>query len=78
MPTRAVAVVLGPPCANAMWRALGPASPLVFAGVVKSLYDLTLLAVFRAVRPPEEQRLAVGLPKPTEANRLLPPQKGVV
>ena len=29
--------------------------PLVLCGGLKAIYDLTLLAMFRTVRPPEEQ-----------------------
>ena len=32
--------------------------PLVIAGVVKTAYDLSLLVMFRAVRPPEEVKVA--------------------
>jgi hypothetical protein len=32
--------------------------PLVLCGVIKIAYDLVLLAMFRAVRPPEELRVA--------------------
>ena len=72
MIARAVACVLGPPCAAALWRARGPAAPLVFAGLAKSAYDLALLVVFRKVKPPEERRAAaaVSLP-PTEKATLL-------
>ena len=30
--------------------------PLVFCGALKIVYDLTLLRMFRAVKPPEEKR----------------------
>ena len=74
MLARAIACVLGPPAAAALWRAQGPAAPLVFAGVAKTAYDLALLVVFRNVKPPEEvprPRPNVDLPKPTERNTLL-------
>ena len=32
--------------------------PLIVAGVLKITYDLTLLAMFHDVRPPEERALA--------------------
>lgn len=34
--------------------------PLVIAGAVKIVYDLSFLAMFRAVRPPEEAEASVG------------------
>lgn len=75
MLARAVAVVCGPPAAAALWRARGAAAPLVFAGVAKSCYDLSLLAVFRRVRPPEEAPAdlptAAAPPRPVEKSRLL-------
>jgi len=32
--------------------------PLLIAGVTKIVYDVSLLAMFRAVRPPEEAKAA--------------------
>jgi MFS family permease len=46
---------VGPSAATALWS-LGAASiPFVACGVIKIGYDLTLFALFRRVKPPEEQ-----------------------
>jgi MFS family permease len=60
---RSVAGTAGPVAATALWQGLSAAAPFVACGVIKIAYDLSLYAVFRNVRPPEEQaRLAREAP----------------
>lgn len=51
---RSGAAAAGPAVATALWAALSAAAPLVACGVLKIAYDLSLFALFRNVRPPEE------------------------
>jgi predicted MFS family arabinose efflux permease len=55
---RSLASALSPLLAGAMLAASSFGWPLLIAGVTKIVYDLSLLATFRAVRPPEEARAA--------------------
>jgi hypothetical protein len=48
---RSLASALSPSLGGAMLAAGAMAAPLVVCGVLKSLYDLALLAMFRRVRP---------------------------
>jgi MFS family permease len=48
---RSLASALSPSLAGAMFAAGAMAAPLVVCGVLKSAYDLALLAMFRKVRP---------------------------
>src|SRR5688572_211707 len=48
---RGLASALSPSLAGAMFAAGAMATPLVLCGVLKSVYDLALLAMFRKVRP---------------------------
>lgn len=52
---RSLAAALSPSLAGAIMGASAFAWPLVIGGGLKIAYDLALLAMFRAVRPPEEQ-----------------------
>jgi len=52
---RSLASALSPVLAGSMLAATTFGWPLLVAGVVKIAYDLMLLAMFRKVRPPEEQ-----------------------
>jgi MFS family permease len=52
---RSLASALGPLLAGALLATSEFGWPLVVAGVLKATYDLLLLAMFRSVRPPEEQ-----------------------
>ena len=53
---RSLASALGPSLAGWMLGAATFAWPLLLAGALKIVYDLALLARFRHIRPPEEQR----------------------
>jgi MFS family permease len=53
---RSLASALSPLLAGAMLAASTFGWPLLVAGVTKIVYDLSLLAMFRAVRPPEEAK----------------------
>jgi MFS family permease len=48
---RSLASALSPSLGGAMFAAGALAAPLVLCGVLKSVYDLALLAMFRSVRP---------------------------
>jgi hypothetical protein len=51
----------GSPLLTGYLLALSPFGwPLVLAGAMKIAYDLTLLALFRHVRPPEEAQRALS------------------
>lgn len=52
---RALAAAASPAIAGALFAAGLEAWPLVICGVLKILYDVALLWVFRHVKPPEEQ-----------------------
>jgi MFS family permease len=52
---RSLASALGPLLAGALLASSDFGWPLVVAGVLKATYDLLLLAMFRSVRPPEEE-----------------------
>jgi MFS family permease len=52
---RSAANTVGPSVATFMWTALSASAPLVASGVIKIGYDLSLWAVFRNVKPPEEE-----------------------
>jgi MFS family permease len=51
---RSAAGAVGPSVTTALWSVSSAAVPLVSAAVLKIAYDLTLYAMFRNVRPPEE------------------------
>lgn len=51
---RSLASALGPLLAGQLLAVSGFGWPLVLAGALKIVYDLTLLGIFRHVRPPEE------------------------
>jgi MFS family permease len=53
---RSLASALSPALAGAMFTGTFKAWPLIICGVLKIVYDLLLLARFRHVKPPEEQR----------------------
>jgi MFS family permease len=55
---RGLAAAVAPALAGGLMAAGHTVWPLVLCGVVKIAYDLVLLAMFRAVRPPEELRVA--------------------
>jgi hypothetical protein len=50
----------GPAIAGALLAAGLPALPLVICGVLKIVYDVTLLFSFRHIKPPEEQPAAAA------------------
>jgi len=52
---RSLASALPPTLAGWMLAHSNFGWPLIIAGVLKAAYDLILLAMFRNVRPPEEQ-----------------------
>ena len=52
--SRSVTGAVGPSLATVMWSTLSAGAPIVTAGVLKLVYDLSLFAMFRNVRPPEE------------------------
>lgn len=53
---RSIASALSPALAGYMLTLSSFGWPLVFCGALKIAYDLTLLKMFRAVKPPEEKR----------------------
>ena len=53
---RSLAAAVSPSLAGWMLASSTFAWPLLLAGLLKIAYDLMLLAQFRHVRPPEEQR----------------------
>jgi MFS family permease len=55
---RSLAAALGPALAGALLEAGRTAWPLVLCAVLKIVYDLALLKMFRGVKPPEERREA--------------------
>ena len=54
---RSLASAASPAIAGALFAAGYTALPLILCGVLKTIYDLTLLMTFRNVKPPEEIRL---------------------
>jgi predicted MFS family arabinose efflux permease len=54
---RSLAAAASPALAGALYAAGYTAAPLILCGVLKTLYDLTLLYSFRNVKPPEELRV---------------------
>ena len=48
---RSLASALSPSLTGAMFAASAMATPLVLCGVLKSVYDVALLLMFRKVRP---------------------------
>jgi len=55
---RSLASAVSPLLAGAMLGVSTFGWPLLIAGVTKIVYDVSLLAMFRAVRPPEEAKAA--------------------
>lgn len=53
---RSLASAISPALAGALFSAGYQAWPLLLCGGLKILYDLLLLAAFRTIKPPEEQR----------------------
>jgi MFS family permease len=53
---RSLASALGPTLGGLLLAAGPFAWPLLLGGALKAVYDLTLLLMFRHVKPPEEQR----------------------
>jgi MFS family permease len=51
---RSAASTVGPSVSTFMWTAISASAPLVASGIIKIAYDLSLWAVFRNIRPPEE------------------------
>ena len=51
---RSGAGAFGPSATTALWSVFSAGVPLVSAAVLKIAYDLSLYAMFRNVRPPEE------------------------
>ena len=62
---RSLAAAASPALAGALLDAGLQAWPLVICGLLKILYDLALLWVFRHVKPPEERTLR-GLTRPAQ------------
>jgi predicted MFS family arabinose efflux permease len=51
---RSVAASLGPAASTALWQAVSASAPFLASSVLKISYDLSLYALFRKVKPPEE------------------------
>lgn len=51
---RSAANTVGPSVSTFMWTAISASAPLVASGIIKIAYDLSLWAVFRNIKPPEE------------------------
>jgi MFS family permease len=56
--TRSVVAPAGPSVATMLWNATSASVPFIATGVLKIAYDLSLWAVFRNVKTPEERRRA--------------------
>ncbi len=69
---KSLATALSPLLAGSLLGVTAFGWPLLIAGMLKSGYDITLFALFRHVRPPEEQVVAV-VPAPLPAT---PPSPG--
>ena len=52
---RSLASAIGPVIAGWLFTVSGFGWPILFAGLLKSGYDVALLLMFRDIRPPEEQ-----------------------
>jgi len=52
---RSLASAIGPVIAGWLFTVSGVGWPILFAGLLKSGYDVALLLMFRDIRPPEEQ-----------------------
>ena len=59
---RSLAAAASPMLAGSLLAASGFGWPLVVAGGLKIAYDLTLLAMFRKVRPPPEENAGSSHP----------------
>jgi len=57
MVSRSATGAFGPSVTTALWNAFTASAPLVASAVLKIGYDLSLYAMFRDVRPPEETQL---------------------
>jgi MFS family permease len=53
---RSLASAIGPMIAGYLFLLSGFGWPLLIGGILKSSYDLALLAMFSHVRPPEERQ----------------------
>ena len=51
---RSLASIFGPAASTALWNALSASAPFLASSVLKISYDLSLYALFRKVKPPEE------------------------
>lgn len=51
---RSLAASFGPAASTALWNALSAGAPFLASSVLKISYDLSLYALFRRVKPPEE------------------------
>jgi len=52
---RSIAASFGPAASTALWNALNAAAPFLTSSVLKISYDLSLFALFRKVKAPEEE-----------------------
>jgi hypothetical protein len=52
---RSLAAAASPALAGALFAAGYAALPLILCGMLKIMYDLLLLRLFRHIKPPEEQ-----------------------
>ena len=56
MVSRSGAGAFGPWVSSTLWSALSATVPFVGSAILKISYDLSLYAIFRNVKPPEEVR----------------------
>lgn len=66
---RSAANTVGPSVSTLMWTAISASAPLIASGVIKIAYDLSLWAVFRNIKPPEETAKAKARPEPERSTR---------
>ena len=66
---RSAANTLGPSVSTFMWTAISASAPLIASGVIKIGYDLSLWAVFRNIKPPEEAAKTKARPEPEGSSR---------
>ena len=68
---RSIAGAAGPVVATALWQSVSAAAPFVACGAIKIVYDLSLWAMFKDVKTPEE----ANRPRPELSPTASPPPR---